>query len=155
MEEYLTPSGKKMTEYELSDLSMEQVFNMLIKLDVADKALYRDYLRVNDLDAQRSRSRVRSRVAYQQPRIVYYRTPITVTRKLLSPQKYYVAPPLPGVRPNSLIRLRKVRGPVSPPKKIFTAPTVQPGKVSCGVWGGKNMCLQSGCQWIDGVCYDL
>lgn len=152
MEEYLTPSGKMMSEYDLEDLSIEQVFNMLIKLKVADKALYRDYLRINDIEPTRTRSRSRTVYVYQQPKVIYR------TRALSPIKRYYTAAPLPGtINPSILtkgkLKLRKASTSIPTPKKYFTAPPL-PGRVNCNVWGSQNMCINSGCKWVDGVCYD-
>jgi hypothetical protein len=147
MEDYLTPSGKMMNEYELANLTMEQVFNMLIKLDVADKALYRDFKKLSEQSIRPIRT--------------YYTAPKLVYRPRYSPTKVYYTVPLPGapITPGLLtgtkLRLRKAprKSPskrTSPTPNYFRSAPI-PGSIACNIFGGKAMCESSGCTWTDGV----
>jgi len=154
MEEYLTPSGKMMNEYDLADLTMEQVFNMLIKLDVADKALYRDFKKLNE--DVKPKYYIRPRIVYP-----YYESPNRYrSRSVKSPSKFYYTTPTTPINPNILtatkMRLRKA--PRSSPSKR-SSPTPNyfrsapiPGTIACNLFGSKAVCQSTPpCVWTDGV----
>lgn len=90
----LAPNGKMYTIPQLDKLNMKQVFDMLVKLGVADRAMYADFKKSNK---SAGRSRRRSRRT-SKPAPVYYWQP----NKPMPP-----APPLPARRRSRPTATRK------------------------------------------------
>ena len=149
MEEYLTPSGKMMNEYDLGNLTMEQVFNMLIKLDVADKALLRDFKKLT------RRTVIRPRTTYYAPKIIY-RTPYAESpTKIIYTAPLPSAPITPGLLTGTRFRLRKAPSSRSPRKSPPKIPVFirTPGTVACPVYVSKSGCENDPlCYWTGRSC---
>lgn len=103
----LAPNGKMYTVSQLDKLNMKQVFDLLIKLGVADRAMYGDFKKINSRTKSRRRSKSRRRrKSRSRSRISYYETDDVFTwkpnRPLIPP-----APPLPSVRKRAPMVKRK------------------------------------------------
>jgi len=61
--QYLAPNGKMYTEAQLDKLNMKQIFDMLVKLEVADKSMYKDHKKMQKRTRSRANSRTRSRTS--------------------------------------------------------------------------------------------
>lgn len=155
---YLAPNGKTYTEAQLDRLSMKNVFDLLVKLDVADRSMYRDFKAEQRDESpspsrsrRKTRSRTKTRYVYRRRSPSPPRYQIVYRPRSRSPPRFRVQyRPRPAIRPGpkpglyrspsrvqARARLRQLAGPG--PVMQRTAPRILPTNPAAG-----NRCARMG-----------
>ena len=146
--QYLAPNGKMYTEAQLDKLNMKQIFDMLVKLEVADKSMYKDHKKMQKRTRSRANSRTRSRTSSKKRKgskkveyvPVYYQT----TYDRSAPR----APRPPPMRRPQPMRRSIPTPPPLPPSRARPQPT----RAGCANKGEHSCGYSPNCYWTGAAC---